>query len=283
MITATTVPWTPSASRLAALGAEFVKLRTVRATWTTLLLVVATSLALAAIVAAGQLAGWDDMTPAQRADLDPVSASLVGVLFATALVGSLGVRTAAGEYATGMIDVTLTATPRRATVLTAKAVVVAVTVVPVALVSNVLSFLVGQAMFADRDLDVPISDPAAMRAIAFGTMAVSAVGVLGVALGGLLRRSVMATSLLSVAIVGSQLFAVALPDGARRYLPGLALEAAVSGIGDADLLSPAAGLVTVLAYAAAAFLAAYLVAHPQDRPRRTTLELRDLRTLFPTR
>lgn len=265
MNTATTLSLAEPRHRLDALRSEGVKLRTLRSTWTTMLTVTAVSIVLAAIVAASQLAQWDDMTAAQRADIDPISASLVGLLFATAIVGALGVRTAAGEFATGMIDVTLTATPSRTTVLIAKAAVVAAIATPVALVTNAAAFVIGQTMFADRDLDVPISDPAAMRAIAYGTITVAAIGVLGVALGTLLRRTAMATTLLAVTIVGSQLFAIALPEAARRYLPGLALQASVTGRRPDDLLAPTAGLMIVVTYTAIGYAVAYAIARAGDR------------------
>ena len=187
------------------------------------------------------------------------------MLFATVIVGALGVRTTAGETGTGMDNVTLIASQRHTRVLVAKAAVVVALTLPIALAVNVAAFIFGQTVFAGKQLDVAISSPDAARAISFGAIAVAATGVLGVALGGLLRRAALATTLLAVAIFGSQLFAIAVPESARRYLPGLALQAAVSGDYAEELLAPTAGLATFVAYTVVTFAAAFAVAAANDR------------------
>ena len=57
------------------------------------------------------------MSAGDRADIDPVNQSLIGVNLAQLTVGVLGVLLAAGEYATGMIRATFAAVPRRLPVL----------------------------------------------------------------------------------------------------------------------------------------------------------------------
>lgn len=265
MNTTTTISWNGPGAGTRALQSEWSKLRTLRSTWITMIAAATLSIMLAAIVAASQLAEWDELTAAQRSEIDPISASLVGMLFATVIVGALGVRTTAGEAATGIDSITLIASQRRSRVLIAKAAVVAALILPAVLAVNIVSFAVGQAVFADKQLNVPISSRDAVRAIGFGAIAATATGVLGVALGSLLRRAAMATTLLAVAIIGSQLFAIALPASARRYLPGLALQAAVSADHADELLAPAAGLATFVAYAVIAFVAALAVAAAHDR------------------
>lgn len=66
---------------------------------------------------------WATMSAADRAHFDPVGDSFTGLVFAQLAFGVLGVLTIGTEYGTGMIRATLTATPRRGTVFTAKAVV----------------------------------------------------------------------------------------------------------------------------------------------------------------
>jgi len=68
----------------------------------------------------------------------------------------------------------------------------------------------------------------------------------------------------SIAIIGSQLFAVAVPQGGRRYLPGSALQAAVTVDRTDDLLAPTAGLLVLAAYAAVAIAMALAVIGRRD-------------------
>jgi ABC-2 type transport system permease protein len=63
-------------------------------------------------------------------------------------VVALAVTAIGSEYATKMIRTTFTATPRRRTVLSAKAAVVAALVLGVGLVTSVASFHVGQALLS---------------------------------------------------------------------------------------------------------------------------------------
>jgi hypothetical protein len=208
---------------------------------------------LATIVAATQVSQWNDMSPSQRADFDPISAVLVGLLFVTGVVGSLGVRSIAAEHTSGMIRLTHTALPRPRTVLVAKAGVVAALALPVALFGNLVAFLVGQRILSGHDIGARIDDPAAVRALLFGSLATSLAAVAGVGLGSALRRTASATSLLLMAIIGSQLIGIAVPGQVRRFLPGHALQATVAGRSSSDLLEPAAGLAAFAAFAAIAF------------------------------
>ena len=62
--------------------------------------------------------------PAAGCGADPAKLSLTGIHLGQAVVAILAVLAISGEYSTGMIRITLTAMPRRLTVLAAKAVVV---------------------------------------------------------------------------------------------------------------------------------------------------------------
>ena len=59
-------------------------------------------------------------------------------------------------------------------------------------------------------------------------LAVSLIAVIGVGLGGLIRHTAGATTALVLVIVGGAVLGQFLPAGLRQYLPGTALEAAVT-------------------------------------------------------
>ena len=126
------------------LSSEWVKLRTVRSTFFTLVA------AVIAMIGLGPLSPitadrWPDLTAAERAGYEPAALSLVGYCLAQLAVGVLGVLVITGEYSTGMIRATLTAVPRRLPVLWAKAAVFAAVVWALMTAASVASFLVSQA------------------------------------------------------------------------------------------------------------------------------------------
>jgi hypothetical protein len=113
-----------------ALRSEWTKLRTDNGTAWILaaicILIVAVGAATAAVTRCGGGAGCA---------VDPTRVSLTGIEVGQAAVAVLAVLVICGEYSTGMIRVTLTATPRRWMVLAAKAAVLTGLVLAVAVVA----------------------------------------------------------------------------------------------------------------------------------------------------
>jgi len=96
--------------------AEWTKLRTVSSTGWLLLT------AIALTIGVGVLATEVVKCPASCGE-DITRLSLTGIILGQALVAVLAVLVITGEYSSGMIRITLTAVPRRATALAAKAIV----------------------------------------------------------------------------------------------------------------------------------------------------------------
>ncbi len=246
---------TPKTRR--ALKAEWTKLRTLPSTWRTVVMATVISIALGTILCVSQVHAWSTMTAQQRQIFDPTACSLFGVVFVGAvLLAALGVRTVTAEYVTGMIRSTFTATPTRRLVLTAKAAVTAAFVFPVALLTAVVSFEVGQRVFTGKHLEVTLGHPGVLQAVVFGALAVSLIAVIGVGLGGLVRHTAAATTALVLVIVGGVTLGQLLPAGLRQYVPGTALEAAVTVNHSAGLLRPGTAVVVLGVYAAVALAAA---------------------------
>ena len=160
------------------------------------------------------------------------------------------------EYATGMIRSTFTAMPTRRLVLAAKAAVTAAFVFPVALLADVVSFEVGQRIFTGKHLQVSFGHPGVLQAVVFGAVAVSLIAIIGVGLGGLIRHTAAATTALVLIIVGGVTLGQLLPAGLRQYLPGTAVQAAVTVHHSAGLLKPGTAIVVLGVYAAIALAAA---------------------------
>jgi ABC-type transport system involved in multi-copper enzyme maturation permease subunit len=245
--------------------AEWTKLRTLPSTWRTAVMALVISVALGTILCVSQVQQWTKMTAGQRQTFDPTACSLFGVVFVGAvLLAALGVRAMTAEYVTGMIRSTFAATPTRRRVLAAKAGVTAAFVFPVALVTAVVSFAVGQRVFTGKHLEVTFAHPGVLQAVVFGALAVSLIAVIGVGLGGLIRHTAAATTALVLVIVGGVTLGQLLPAGLRQYVPGTALQAAVTVNHSAGLLKPGTAVVVLGVYAAIALAAASIRAAHRD-------------------
>jgi hypothetical protein len=204
------------------------------------------------------------MTPGQRVTFDATSCSLFGVMIAAVLLGSLALRSVTAEYGSGMIRSTFTAMPARRLVLAGKAAVVAAFVFPVALVGNFVSFEIGQRIFASKHLQVSLGHAGVLGAIFFGAVAVSLIAVIGVGLGGSIRHTAGATTAMAVVIVGGVTFGQLLPASLRGYLPGTALQAAVTVHRSPGILTPGTAIVVLGVYAAITLAAASMRAAHSD-------------------
>ena len=246
-----------------ALHAEWTKLRTLPSTWRTAVIATVISIALGTILCVSQVHAWSTMTAGQRQIFDPTACSLFGIVFVGAvLLAALGVRAVTAEYVTGMIRSTFSATPTRRLVLAAKAAVTAAFVFPVALFAAVVSFEIGQRVFAGKHLEVTLGHPGVLRAVVFGALAVSLIAIIGVGLGGLIRHTAASTTALVLVIVGGVTLGQLLPAGLRQYVPGTALEAAVTVNHSAGLLRPGAAIAVLAVYAAIILVAASMrIAH----------------------
>jgi ABC-2 type transport system permease protein len=120
-----------------ACHAEWTKLRTMASTYWLL----SAAAALTVVVSAAAAAAT--RCPSGHCADDPAKISLTGVYLGQAIVAVLAVMAVSGEYGTSMIRLTLVATPRRLTVLAAKAAVLAGLVLASGVVAVVGSLLAG--------------------------------------------------------------------------------------------------------------------------------------------
>src|SRR5690349_6947986 len=188
------------------------------------------------------------------ATFDPTSISLAGVQLAQIAAGVLGVLLITSEYATGLVRTTLAAVPRRLPTLWGKAAVVTGAVVAVSVPAAVAVFLAGQAILGRQHLSVSFGDPGVARAVLGSTLYLAVAGLLGLALGALLRSTAG-----GIATLFGLLFAVpilvgflpgSLADEIGKYLPGTAGLAVTTVHPDpATSLGPWTGFGVFCAYA----------------------------------
>ena len=188
------------------------------------------------------------------ASFDPAGVSLSGVQLAQIAVGVFGVLLVTSEYATGLIRTTLAAVPRRLPVLWGKAALVTAATLAASLPAVFVAFVAGQSILARAHLSVPLGDPGVVRAVIGGALYLAVAGLLGLALGALLRSTAG-----GIAALFGLLFAVpilvgflpgSLSDEIGKYLPGTAGLAVTTVHPDpATSLAPWTGFGVFCAYA----------------------------------
>jgi len=234
--------------------AEWTKLRSVRSTVWTLLATVGLAIGFGALIGASQMSSWDNLDAVERMRFDPTSFSLSGLFLAQLAVGVLGVLTMTSEYATGQIRATFGATPQRLTVLAAKTTTFTAVVFISGVVASFSAFFVGQAIFASKHLDASISDPGVLRAVLGGALYLTGIGLLGVGVGTLVRRTAGATASLVALLFIIPLVTGFLPmsfqESIGKYLPAQAGMAIFNVIADPRALTPWVGFAVLLAYGA---------------------------------
>ncbi|HEV7655942.1 MAG TPA: ABC transporter permease [Mycobacteriales bacterium] len=240
-------------TQLGVLRSEWTKVRSLRSTVWTLLSALALMVGIGGLLAQVSTDQYATIADARRHGFEPISVSLNGTSFAQLAIGVLGVLMISGEYGTGMIRATLTVVPRRLPVLWAKLAVFAAVVFVVALAGSVVSFFAGQRLLGG--LGVGIGAPGAVRSIVGAALYLTVAGLIGVALGALLRNTAAGIStFVSVFYIIPPLFSV-LPASVDQhvspYLPSNAGEALYRDFQGLDWLSPWAGFAVLCAYAVA--------------------------------
>jgi ABC-2 type transport system permease protein len=278
---ATVNPVTPDSSRvivatppslrrvlIAVMRSEWTKLHTVRSTIWALLFTFTTMIGLGALLTALEASRWDRRTAGEVAAFDPLIYSFAGVNLAQLSIGVLGVLVMTSEYATGSAQLTVSATPQRALLLTAKVATFSLVTVTVSILSCGVAFAVGQAILGPGHGGVSITDPGALRAVIGAALYLTLIGAIAVGLGALLRHTAGAVAVLVAILLIipglTQLLPAPWNETVTRYLPSPAGEAMATYHHFPNHLSAIAGLGVLIAYPAITLAAAGLVLLRRD-------------------
>ena len=173
------------------LVSEWTKIRSVRSTVWSLILLVIVTLGFTGLFTWLTILQWDKTDPTQRAQVmaDPVSTILgAGLEFGQLTICVLGVLVMTSEYSTGVIRASLLAVPRRIPMLAAKSVVFAVLVLIVGEIVTFPSFFLGAAILHNH-APVSLSDPGVARAVFGAGLYLAVLGLFALALGGIIRHT----------------------------------------------------------------------------------------------
>jgi ABC-type transport system involved in multi-copper enzyme maturation permease subunit len=250
------------------LASEWIKLRSLRSTRITLLVAFLLMAGVGILYSAVTANQWSTMSAGDKAGFDPTLAALRGHMFAQLAVGVLGVLVVSGEYATGMIRASLTAVPKRLPVLWAKSLVFGAVTLVTMTIASLIAFFGAQAVLTSQNLQTTLSASGVLRSVLGAGLYLTLVGLIGVALGGLMRNTAGAIStLLGVLLllpVMIDLFPSSIRSDISPYLPSNAGEALLSPAQQAGYLAPWTGFAVMCAYAVAALVGAAFVLKRRD-------------------
>ncbi len=258
-----------------ALRAEWVKLRTVRSTFWSLLLLAGVSILSTSALTSGS--STEGGSPGLPGDNDIVFDSLTGIWFGQIAAAVLAVLVVTSEYSTRMIRTTFAASPRRRTVLVAKTAVVSVVVLAVGLATSVACFQVGQWILRGNGFNyeggypaVTLADGDALRAVIGSAAYLGLLAIFSVGVGAIFRHTAAAITVVLAAVLAPVIAIGFLPEGIEAQVErtlimgaGLAIQQTVDRP-DNIQLSPAGGLAVVAAYAAVSLLLALVLVGRRD-------------------
>jgi ABC-2 type transport system permease protein len=234
---------------------EWIKLRSLRSTWWTLLITTAGAIAMAIVIGLNTRNGSEDLT----------NNALAGMVPGLLLTGVLGVLVMTSEYSSGMIRATLAAAPRRPLLLAAKAAVFGGVALAAGEAATFLAFFAGGAALRHGIPAPALSQPGVLRAVLLSGTSFCLIGLLGLGLGAIIRHSATAIAVLVGGVyVGAQIIAAA-AHSVLAYMPILIIGNSLSTTKPQScggqvaqcphFLSPWAGIAVLCLYAAVALAA----------------------------
>ncbi len=228
---------------------EWTKIRSVRSTVWSLILLIVLTLGFTALFTSLTVSQWTRTSAQARAEIlaNPTSTILgSGLVLSQLTICVLGVLVITSEYSTGMIRASLLAVPTRLPMLAAKAAAFGLLVLAVGLVLSFASFAVGAPILHSK-APITLSDPGVLRAVVGGGLYLAVLGLFALAVGAIVRHSAAAiTAVIGLVLVLTPM-ALLIPGSVGKHIYGLLPTAAGSLITKAqqapgDLLTPWQGL-----------------------------------------
>ncbi|WP_431928404.1 ABC transporter permease subunit [Nonomuraea jabiensis] len=250
---------------------EWTKFRTIPSNIPTILTAVALMVGLGAATANGAAEGYLAASETGRAVFDPTYISMYGgFLFAQITVGALGVLVVTHEYATGLIRTSVTVVPRRGRLLAAKVATFGLIALLTGLVAGFGAYLLGQRVIGAAGAPTAsLGQPGVLRAVVGMGLIWALVGLVGVAVGGLLRTTMAATTVVVainfiIPVITPRLLPDAVGDWVQTYWPISAGLQITTTVQLPDRMPPWAGFGVMAAFTAALLLAAFALFRSRD-------------------
>ncbi|MGW0821015.1 ABC transporter permease [Streptomyces sp. NPDC002845] len=204
---------------VAAIRAEFTKLRGVRGTFIALLLFVPLSVLVAALGGWSAKGAIESDNPGLRSDFTPEQAGLDGILYGQLSLIVFGVLIVSSEYVSGMMRVSLLAVPRRGRLYAAKMAVTAAAAVAIAIPVTVVGYLITQLALGLHGASIDASG--VPRALAGAVVYLTLMSLFAAGIAAMARSAIVPLAiLLPMVLAGSQILSVVgATKEAVRYFP----------------------------------------------------------------
>jgi len=248
------------------LAFEWIKLRSIRSNYITMLAATAVTLGATAVVAHALGA---TRAHQQSLPITPVTAGFLG--YAEYLVLPLSVLAVlqfTAEYSTGLIRTTLAAVPQRWTELAAKIAVVGAAALAIGEVLAFACFFLTQAILSGRHGGLSLDAPGVPGAVLAGGCLVCICALTALGLGAIIRHTAGAITAAVAVIYGVAVLCLALPAPWKADLGRFTIAFAASQVlarhPQHNLFSPAASMLVLFAWPAVTLVAAGLVLSRRD-------------------
>ncbi len=245
------------------LAAEWIKFRSVRSSFWSLLVAVVTPIGVSAVVAAAFASAPASAGPPP----DPLLPEVLSLEYAVIAVSVLGVLAFSTEYSTGLIGATFTAAPRRRAVLAAKAAALGAVTLAAGELVAFASFFEVQAVLAGHHQGVSLSRPGVPGAVLAAGLLLCVCTLLGLALGSIIRHTAGGIAATIAVILLPGILGLLPPPWKGQVSRFALLEAAqqVTALHPAaNLFSPGLSLLVLLAWPAAALAVAAILITRRD-------------------
>jgi ABC-type transport system involved in multi-copper enzyme maturation permease subunit len=191
----------------------------------------------------------------------------LGTTFGMIFSALLGATSITGEIRSGLIRPTFLATPRRASVITAKVVASGITGVLLGLIAEAIAAGVSLVALNARGITVAPAAADFVQLLGGGAVAAGFLAAIGVGVGAVIRNQVAAAVGLVVWLLFIEMTVIGSLPSAGKFLPGAsaaALAGAMLQQTATYLLVPALGAVLVAGYTATAIAAGLIATVRRD-------------------
>jgi hypothetical protein len=191
----TTIRPSRLASFIAACQGEWIKFRSLHSNKAALAGAAVLTVAIGALLAMATSSHFRHVEATGQA-WDPTSVSLMGIGVAELALAVLGVMMVSAEYPTGLIRVSLSAVPHRSRLLAAKTAVFALVGLVMGELLSFLAYAIGQLVISGAAPTAALGQPGVLRAVAGTGLFLTLIGVLGVAVGALVRSTTVGVAVM---------------------------------------------------------------------------------------
>jgi hypothetical protein len=209
-------------------------------------------------------------------DTDTVKESLVGVRIGLIAAVALGVLYMTSEFKTRTIGTTFAASPRRAYVLAAKAMILTGVVFLAGLAASVAAFFIAQPLQHRNGYKPPVypaasvTDPVVVRAIVGTALALALIALFSLAVGTILRRTAGAVIVIFTLLVVIPTVVAKTSTSANTWIgratpiAGLAIQQTMDFPGSDVVIGPWTGFAVLAGYTAVALAVAFWLLNRRD-------------------